>query len=384
MTKQNSSESAPGLPNPGIPSPLLTGAAGLEALANAVTQLEQPTLQETIAPATPAAEAGPDGAPAPAEGDAPGQDNLPPEETPSTSPEGGGGEPETDLSQNADLAGLDADTRKYVLELAAAVKAGELKPGELPRIAKLVGKAHEAEERATAAAQAKIDELQTQIDQLKAGAAELEPAAAMPPGLSKIKTVAEVERREIELGGLIEQGEDWLFDNPNGGLLGNSERKPEEIRAKLKEFKAELRWLPKRGRELAQQAEFTVSQQRAKSALVQRLPHLADPGNAETTAMRAVLTENPWIKNLPAPELHALLLVRGAKALEADLKPKAAGGGVTGGHRPPLQPKPGKPAGGGSASAPAANAGRNVDEAKLRIGKERSLGSLADLVAATE
>lgn len=382
--KQNSSPGADAAgQNPGNATSPLIGATGLSALAEAVTQLETPAAPESSAPTPPPAEGDPEvPADSPTPPETPGE-NLSPEET---KPQPGSDEPgsatETDLSQpepaGDDLAGLDADTKARVLEIAKALKAGDLKPGELPKIAKLVGQKHEQTEQLTQ----KIETLEKQIEELRqAPPVASETATPLPihPKVAALKNEAEIERKEAELTNLIRDCEDFPDGVPADRTPNGREISAEQVKQTKRDAEDQLKALPKQQRVLQQRAQLQQAQRAHREQVLKDFPVLNDPQNPTTQLARKLMAD-PQIARQPNADYLALALATGHQALEAE-KAKRNQPAATPAVRPVVR-RPAASNGSGAPPRPAATNGASVSAAKERIGKERSVGALAALVEA--
>lgn len=372
----------------------LYGRAGLDAMARAVEQFEQPSDPEPNAQPPSPAQDDPANPQAPTPTEDPGQD-LPSVTPPSTedNPEtttdqpdagSGAGEP-----AQSDFSNLDPEVQAQVIELAKAVKSGELKPGELPRIAKLIARGHENAEMAQSLQQ-KVDALQQQLDELRSGnngtangAPEGIPVNQMPEAISKLGNERDLQFREFQAKKLL----NWCNENPQGGTFGREEFSADEVKELLHGANEELLWIPVKQQQVRQQQQFTQQQREFRSRLVQHFPHLDDRENAETKAVQAMLKNNSWLQQFANPELEALVRVRGLKSLDAEVAARKKPAPATNGHAktatattlPKAKPSPGA----GGAGAPRSTEARTVAAAKDRIGAERSREAFSDLLTAT-
>jgi hypothetical protein len=279
------------------------------------------------------------------------------------------------------LAELPDDVRAELLTLAREIAEGKTNFGEVKRGHKLIGKhTAEIEER-----DRKIESLQQQLAESKA-----QSPTSNVGGL--FKSVAEVEKREEQLQGVL----DWCEDNAEGGDSNGQSFSAEEVKQMRRQARDEMKKLPGQKQQLQQQAEqqaqFTQQQQSARSEVFKLLPELKDPENPETQRVNEMITKMPMLKSMfVSPEMAALTWQLGEAALKERLA-KRSGGRTGQAGKPTVQsPKPkvagqvktGRPASGagtGASARPAA--GTTVASAKERIGNERSVGSLAGLIGA--
>lgn len=285
--------------------------------------------------------------------------------------ESGSDEPFDDLSQSQEqtqwpegLAQLPDDVRDEVIQVAKDVADGKFSFRDLKRGHKLIGKHAEEVERLTN----EVETLRKQLNE--------QPAPQTPSeSLQSLKTVADVERRQRQLETVM----DWCEDNPEGGTYNGQEFSQDDVRVARAAARTELRQMPQRRQQLEQQADFGRKQQAAKAQARKLFPHLSDADNSETQAVSALLESQPWLKNtFESPEIAALTWLRGQAAIKAELAKRNGQA-----QRPATQrPATNRPSTGG-AGGKGNTAGPSVASAKDRIGKERSVGALAELMAAT-
>lgn len=287
-----------------------------------------------------------------------------------------GGAPEGALP--AELADLPEDVRNELLALAAEVAEGKTSFGELKRGHKLIGK--HAEE---------VQRLNEELDGYKAKLAEA--TAGNTSGPTLFKSVADVEARELKLQKVI----DWCEDNADGGQNGDVEFTAAEVKQMRREARDELKYtLPAQKQKLQaaaqQQTQFTAQQTAARPQVLEQFPQLKDPQNPETRQVNEMLRKQPMLKAMfVSPELAALTWIRGEAAVRAELAKRSPNGKVQSPKANGQSPKAGaipkgRPSGPGGSAAPARTNGVTVAKAKEQIAKERSVGGLANLMAAME
>lgn len=319
------------------PADIATGTNGVSSparvtgtdLENALSRLGQPAVPEND-PTTSATAADPETPVAPAASE-PGQDNLHPAESPEgESPEG---EPENVLSQtdNAELesalAGLTPDVRKHLLSLAAE------KPGEIPRIGKLIAERHQFVET--------IGELQGRIEQLEQGAQESGPALAqangLPPNVARLKTVGEVKARISQVRAIAKNAQKLLMEKPNGDVekqlasdpdkwtVGGQQLTREQLIEAWQEATSEAEVLPEREAQIQSQSRLAEVQAQAREQAFADFPWLKDPEHPETKAIAATLKQVPGLKQTPIPEYWAAVYNRGVKSMQEELATRKSG-----------------------------------------------------------
>lgn len=397
-------------PTGSTPSPAATpGGANVErvtgALPSAATdpravlaameeQRSAPAAPEpkTVAPSS-AHQDDPENPTPPVETDEPGQETLPPAETPTeeeTSAEADDSQIPNDSPAaeiEAAMDGLDESQRSQLLDMLKDVKEGKANWGDLKRGHKLIGQYAE-----------QLNELKEQIAQLTADKeveATVTPTATnapLPAKLASLKTLEQVQERMDLAVGHAEALQDFLDENPGDAntvyTIGDQELTRKQLIERKQSWRAEAKALPKRYQEIQGQQQFTQAQAEARKQSFTDFPWLKDPEHPEAKTIAQTLKDVPSLKNTLTPEYWAAVYQRGMKAMQAELAARKNGGahGVT---RPTTRPTGkvplGKPHSGGAngAARPAAATVTGGPAALARVKNEGSADSFAALLEAT-
>lgn len=358
---------------------------GLTDLAKIVAQVDAQGGEETETPPLP-----------PVKGDAPttdkpteqpddAQTDTPPsdEQTQADEQSSEDGEVQTDLSHTDDnaelteaLAGLNADAKKHLAEMARAIASGDTSIGQLKRGHKI------AEEF-----KAQIEELNAKIEDLSAerGAGSATTNAItpknLPPEIAKLKTIEEVEQAAEKAKAAVRFLEDFLDENPNGGEIGGQSYTRQEIKAKKRAWQDDLEALPKQAHALIRNHEFQTRMNAARSDMETDYPWLKQADHVETKAVKTLVKVAPWQTALP--EYSAAVWNRGHKSLQDELAQRKSGGKPPGASARPQGKAPlGKPHT-TQAAAPKGSERASANSALIGVMEKGDKTSLAALIAAT-
>lgn len=359
-------------------------------LAAMVAQREMATAPEATVSQTAAAEVAPEESATEAAQGEPGEEILTPPET--ESQEATEAElPKEATSDETDEASNEAGTgptppewaklspteRKSALELAKTFK-----PGEIPRIAKLVALKHQLDQTIEAQQQ-QIEEL---TEAVASGANNPTASAAganpLPEPVAKLKTVAEVQERLEKVQGDAEALTDFLDANPGDATttyqLGEQEFTRQQLIERRAALRQEAKILPKRAQQITTVAQREVERKQINAQLAAKFPVYQDAEHPDTKRARE-FAKQPEFAGRADGDFLAFALARGLRELEAEVKARS---------KPKVVAKPagsiptGKPhSAGGSAGAKAPTA--SAAAAMSRNQKEGSKGSFAALLAAT-
>ena len=359
------------------------GASGIPAgilnrsdLANVLAQMDGETAADDNDPSTGAADATPEVA----ADESPTADNPDNTDLPETEPAAEGENPETaeaeddDLSQSQDselneaLKGLNADARKHLIEAAQAVQNGETTLGQLKRQLKLGRQENE-----------ELQQLREKVKALESQPPVTSAPPNIPPTVAKLKTVEEVEQRQETAESSIRAIEDFLEENPSGGMVGDKEFTRQELIARKRALQDELKVLPKWSAQIVAKQQFSQQQAEARKQIVKDFPVLNDPEHPDTKMAREFL-KNPLVQSNVAADYMALALARGHRELQAELVKRKAGTLTAKPAAKPAGAVPvGKPHAGGTAPARTKS---NVSTGELIQGvKDKK--SFAELLEAT-
>ena len=297
-------------------------------------------------------------------------------------PEAGGDEPKTegadgtDLSQTEDktfkeaLAGLNEDAKASLIEVAQAIAKGETTLGEVKRRMKLGRQENE-----------ELTQLRQEVERLKTAPPAVKSAAPIPETVLKLKTLEEVEARSELADTSIRAIEDFLEENPSGGVIGDKEFTRAELIQRKRLFQDELKALPKQAQALQQRDQFNQVKTEARKQILADFPVLNDPENPDTKAAQSLLKSDPVINQYPNADYLALALARGHRELQAELAARKGGKPAA---KPAAKPAgvvaPGKPHQGAAAPARSQNGAAPVGDL-LKGVKDKV--SFAELLAAT-
>lgn len=332
------------------------GASGIPAgilnrsdLANVLAQMDGEPAADDNDPSTGVANT----APEVAADESPTADNPDNTDLPEAEPVAEGENPEPaeageseDLSQSDDselneaLKGLNADARKHLIEMAQAVEKGETTLGQLKRQLKLGRQENE-----------ELQQLREKVKTLESQPPVTSAPPNIPTTVAKLKTVEEVEQRQETAESSIRAIEDFLEENPSGGMIGDREFTRPELIARKRALQDELKVLPKWSAQIVQRQQFSQQQAEARKQIVKDFPVLNDPENPDTKMAREFL-KNPLVQSHVAADYMALALARGHRELQAELVKRKA---TTLTAKPAAKPAGavpvGKPHAGGTAPA---------------------------------
>lgn len=271
---------------------------------------------------------------------------------------------------------LSETERKSALELAK-----QLKPGEIPRIAKLVAQKHQAEQT--------IESLHQQLEELQAKASEAPAAASnatpLPETVAKLKTVQEVQGRLEKVQADVDALTDFLDARP-GDLdteyqVGEQTFTRQQLIDRRAALRAEAKALPKRGEQIAQAIQFDAARKEASRKTLTEFPQLSDPDHPDTKVARQLL-KLPQFANEVNGEYLALAFAVGDRQLKEDAAKRKGGAAKPVATKPKGSVPLGKPHSANGSSGTKA-AGQTIAAAMKRVQTEKSRDSFANLLAAS-
>lgn len=303
-----------------------------------VAQAELPAANEPTqnSPTPGATEPGPETVPAPGAEPAPGQENLPPE---TTAPPGEGEQPPAP-GETTEQPTSTSPEEKQKAEKDKAEKLKAKQAGQ-ERIDELTGKNYQLKGQLEEL-KIKLAEAEAKLEATTAGGPPtVAPGpGALPPAVAKLKTLQEVEARLDYAESNADALQDFLDANPGSATTvydinsGQQVEEPadgqryfsrEQIIARKAALRSEIKALPKRARELTQQAQFNQAKAEAHAKIVADFPYLNDPENADTKQAQQFLKTEPILNSYPHAEYLALALARGHRELQAEAAARKAG-----------------------------------------------------------
>lgn len=355
-------------------APLSRGASRAD-LAKIVALREPSESLETEVSPQPTTEVDPDAVPDPSTETVDGQETLLTDETLTEGEEKPAeGEPKEVLFQTGDAeadaayAELNPDAVVHFAEMAKALAAGEVSIGELKRGYKLMDT---------------VNELRRENEELKARPATVSASAStLPKAVAGLKTLQEVEARYEQAETAAEAIEDFLYKNPDGGVIGDKEYTRDQLIDMKRGWKDELKALPKRGQEIQQVAQFAQARTAASQQIAKDFPVLANAEHPDAKMARTFM-KDPRFQADVNGDYIALCLATGHRIHQADLAKRKAGAAVTKAAARPVSKIPaGRPHVAATAAAKP-GPGIPVADALAKIGKEGSRSSLSALLSAT-
>lgn len=317
---------------------------------------DAPELQE---PTAEVPETSPDAAPAPVAEAEPGQTDLPPETPPQgdadeAQPDGDSQDPPTDTAPAGETTPVEWSKLSPSERKAAGELLKQLQPGEIPRIAKLVARNHQAEQ-VIEAQQKEIDELRTQAETPQV--VPVNQSQPLPPTVAKLKTVAEVTARTGEMQSAVEMVTDLLDEFPNGNSdqsdtwqLGDKTFTRSQLVQSRRNCQEELKALRVRSTDLQHATQFQAARAQATAAIHKDYPQLDDPANPDTVVARDLLAKDVRLQSDVNGEYLALALATGHRLLQ-DQKTKRLQPAAARAVRPAATVPAGKPHAAGSPAA---------------------------------
>lgn len=252
-------------------------------------------------------------------------------------------------------------------ELQSAIETWEEQGGgELPpvlqalvekRIGKLTAQ-RETEKSARESAEAKVRELETEVEQLRSA----EGGQAQPVGVLGMEDEKVLLKRERDFQGFLDDAQNYLDDTATAEERGRIEQFMEangfdntKLRRQVREVERVLRELPAQRQQVREKlAEFRKIETAVEPEVKKYFPWIDDKTNPNYQKAQEVLKGIPDLKQRTAS--HRLVLgiyVLGLNAFEKLRGTATAGQPAKGGVKPSAKP-PVKPPGGGTAAPPAA------------------------------
>ena len=292
-------------------------------LEAALARVNLPASDETDGSPPAGAQSAPE-APATPTGEETAGENLESGEPKPDGAETPAGETETVLSQSElqqAVAGLPPELQEHLAKVIAE------RPGEIPRISKLLTEKHQAE--------ATIETLQAELDELKESRVVTSAAtatAALPEAVTKLKTVEAVEAELDRVSTDIEQLTDFLDANP-GSLeaeyqVGDKTFTRQQLINRRADLRVLAKALPKQAQALTHQAQFKTARTEAVNQLVRDYPQWNDANHADVKLAKQ-LAKLPQFAREQNGDYLALAVATGDRVLKAELAARSRNGKPT-------------------------------------------------------